>query len=110
MKRLSEYYRLPDTRVQFGGANGDGDKAGFFTFGEDSVCFGRCSCVPVARTPEHPVADAFQYARIGENSVYLPFNLDDIADNLHNERYTLPESARRMQMFMQNAYYRLRPA
>ena len=110
MKQLSEYYRMPDPWVQFSCDNGDAEETGYFTFGKDSICFGRCSSVPVARTLKQPMPDTFKYAHVGKNSVHLPFNLDDVACNLHNERYLSAESASRMQKFIRNAYYLVRPS
>jgi hypothetical protein len=110
MKRLSEYYRMPDVWVPFTCSNSAAGEAGFFTFGEDAVCFGRCSSVSVVRTLKQPLPDVFKYAQIGKNSVHLPFDLDDVVHNLQNERYTLATRASRMQRMIRNAYYFLRPS
>src|ERR1039457_7093211 len=96
-KQLSEYFRVPDPWVQFSCSNGNAEKAGFFTFGKDSVCFGKCSLVQTMRTMKQPLPDTFQYADVGKNVVHLPFNLDEVAYNLHTERYTLAESTSVMQ-------------
>ena len=109
MKQLSQYYRMPDPGIPFSCDHGDTEKPGYFTFGQDSVCFGRCSSVSVANNLNQRLADAFKYAQVGKNSVHLPFNLDEVAGNLRNERYTLTASAGYMQRLIRNAYYRLRP-
>jgi hypothetical protein len=108
-KQLGEYFRVPDPWVQFSCSNGNAEKAGFFTFGKDSVCFGKCSLVQTMRTMKQPLPDTFQYADVGKNLVHLPFNLDEVAYNLHTERYTLAESTSIMQRLIRNAYYHLRP-
>ena len=47
--------------------------------------------------------------RSARTRCYLPFDLDDVAHNLHTERYTSAESASSMQRLIRNAYYYLRP-
>jgi hypothetical protein len=106
---LAEYFRTPDPWVQFSCGSDETDRAGFFTFGKDSVCFGRCPSVQVASSAKYTLPDTFKYAQVGKNSVCLPFDLDEVARNLHTERYTLTESASWMQRFVRYAYYHLRP-
>jgi hypothetical protein len=109
-KQLSEYYKLPQPWVQFSQQCGEAAETGFFTFGGDSVCYGRCSSVQVMSDPKHPLADALKYARNGDGSVHLTFNLDEVVYNLRNERYALAASASRMHKLIRNAYYCLRPS
>ena len=107
---LCKYFRLPQSWIQVYCNQGDTGNDGFFAFGEDTVCFGGCSSVPIAPTVKHPLADALRYAQVGTNSVHLPFNLDDVVYNLHNERYALSESASPLRKIIRRAYYWLRPA
>lgn len=108
-KRLAEYFRMPNSWVQFSCGSDETERAGFFTFGKDAVCFGRCPSVQVVSRVRQPLPDTFKFAQIGKNSVCLPFDLDEVAHNLHTERYTLAESASWIQRFVRYAYYHLRP-
>jgi hypothetical protein len=110
MKQLSEYYRIPDPWVRFSCSNTTAEETGYFTFGEKAVCYGRCASVPVVRSVKQSMPDAFRYAQVGENSVHLPFDLDEVVCNLQNERYTVAAPANRMQEMVRNAYYLLRPS
>jgi len=88
-KALLDYYRIPVN--SFGSASRTDDPAGgdkgFFQLGPGNICFGR-SRYGVA--PEVKNAGKFDAAtsrlRDGDN-VDLPFDLDEVIDNLRLERY-----------------------
>jgi hypothetical protein len=84
---LSEYFRVPDDlRCRFSHQELTGD-AGFFKFGSDAVCYGRCESGPTAKSYSSQLYDALPEARAVELSVHLPFDPADVIDNLRNERY-----------------------
>ena len=109
MNPLNNYYRIPEPWVSFSCKDTVGSENGFFTFGEDVVCFGRCSTAPVSRTLKFPLPDLFKQALPGKNSVTLPFDLDDVVTNLQRERYVSAMAMSRLQRSFRNIYYRLRP-
>ena len=85
------------------------EDTGFFNFGDDAVCFGKCSSLAVARSPKPPLPDALPNAYLSENAVHLPFDLDDVVYNLRNERY--PRSADGLvRRILFDAYYFFRPS
>jgi hypothetical protein len=84
---LSEYFRLPeDLRCSFLHQEPNGT-AGFFRFGPEAICYGRCDSGPTAKTYSSDMYDALPEARAVEQCVRLPFDPADVIDNLRNERY-----------------------
>lgn len=61
---------------------------GFFNFGSDLICYGRCSAFAPKRAFDWALRDAFEFARVGEGAVTLPFHLSDVVEGLRREEYT----------------------
>jgi hypothetical protein len=90
---LSEYFRVPeDLRCRFSHQELTG-AAGFFKFGSDTTCYGRCESGPTVKVYSSQLYDALPEARAVDQCVCLPFDPADVIDNLRNERY-LSASAR----------------
>ena len=65
---------------------------GFFRFGADAVCYGQA----VGDTRPYVngnLFDALQAVRLDENKVLLPFDVDQVLNNLRYERYVTMEKA-----------------
>ncbi len=60
---------------------------GFFSFGEDSTCYGAFAREKVAQSHGDPLYDAQQDAVILDGHVVLPFDAGEVADNLRREAY-----------------------
>ena len=86
--RLTQYFRCPERYIQLAVKGPLSAERGYFRWGSDVVCYGR-SCG--ARTHES-VAKLLQDSQPDtvedENTPYLPFNLDEVADNLLYEIYS----------------------
>ena len=109
MRRLLERYRLPDSFVK---SSCDFDRAqpqGFFTFGENTICFGACSGASLASSVDDGLCDVRDLVRLHGDTLHLPFDPDQLVDNLLLERY--PTSALKFytRPVLRSLYYALRP-
>ncbi len=59
---------------------------GYFRFGEDTICFGRCLGRP-ATHPTAPLEDLLDGVRVGGSTLTMPFDPADTIANLRFERY-----------------------
>jgi hypothetical protein len=105
-----DYYRCPEEFARFGIAQELGQTPGFFRFGNQITCFGRCA-VPVAKMSNGDLPDVvpFQQARGGE--IMLPFDTDELLENLRRERYVPAEDASSFaERLIRKTYYVVRPS
>lgn len=85
---LSEYYRLPsDLRCRFLHPQHTDGAPGFFRFGSEGVCYGRCESGPTAESPSAHLYDALAEVHVEDHCVHLPFEPAEVIDNLRLERY-----------------------
>jgi hypothetical protein len=110
-RAVHEHYRcapiLPDIRV----SEGLKGPKGFFRFGHDVVCYGRTAGLAVSPSVNHALVDHLGSVRTGETAIVLPFEIDEVAENLRYERY---EGQSGWQAWIQKSrlrdiYYNLRP-
>lgn len=109
MQRLLERYRLPDSWVKCCCDRDLPQQEGFFKFGDGTICFGSCSSGLVATTPESNLRDVRASVRSDGDVLHLPFDPDQILNNLLLERYPADGSQVVMQRATRNMYYGLRP-
>lgn len=109
-KALTDYYRCPD---DFGGFTLAGDlstESGFFRFGHDTICYGRCA---TARLVTDPSYDALEHVTIDASVPCLPFDPMQVVDNLRRERYPVrvngPWKTFTAWKAIRKAYYFARP-
>jgi hypothetical protein len=84
-----DYYRLPADWLAGTSTNGDcaiGD-AGFFRFGIDNVCYGRCRSGVAADVAGSRSFDALREVRLEGTKIRLPFDFSEVIENLRLERY-----------------------
>ncbi len=110
-EKLHIYYRCPsylDGLVPAPKLNG---RRGYFRFGRDTVCYGRLCCGPVTDDPVAASADAMERIRVDGAEVRLPFDPDEIVENLRRERYAAGFCAGRPALpeVVRKAYYLMRP-
>jgi hypothetical protein len=111
---LVDYYRCPEALVPLRIQTSAADSEGFFRFGESVVCYGRSTCGTRAAYVNGNLVDAKSRVTIDGGIPVLPFNPDEVVENLRRERYVsalgsddLMSSAVRVGRFL---YYGLRPA
>jgi hypothetical protein len=78
---------VPDSVLDFGRVNPA--VKGFFRFGSEAVCFGELAGVTRAKVNGN-LHDASQAVRVQEKKVLLPFDVDQVLNNLRYERYVTP--------------------
>jgi len=101
-------YRCPDEFLDFrlvGELSGD---ASYFEFGPDLVAYGRATSLAVHNATGAALYGASHCAAVEYKQVILPFNPDEVIDNLRLERYANGQWGAR-ERFLKSLYYRLRP-
>jgi len=107
---LVQYYRCPESYVSIAQQGTLSENSGYFRFGADIVCYGRCSGLRPSASPGAPLENALRGVSSERGTVCLPFDLDQVVDSLRYERYqkdSLPHST--LQAAMASAYYFVRP-
>lgn len=106
-KALRERYRCPENLLKLTLQGELSSELGFFKFGSAAICYGRsCGLVHQSRV-DASLCDVLQRTEIDNGEVKLPFDPDEIIDNLRLERYRL--GPRAYTAFLKRIYYRLRP-
>jgi hypothetical protein len=106
---FQDYYRCPEEFARFGVAQELGQAPGFFRFGKQVTCFGR-SAGPVAQSPHGDLHDVLPLMQTRDEGIRLPFDADEILDNLRRERYvTRDEESLSPKKLIRNTYYAARP-
>lgn len=107
-KSLIEYFRCPENMVQLDQQRPLSENSGYFQFGVGTTCYGRCAGHSPSSVPEH-AAGARCDANIEGESVYLPFDLEQVVENLHCEVYAQASRSSAKKRAIAWAYYRMRP-
>jgi hypothetical protein len=82
-----DYFRCPAEFTDFRPLDVPSGSARFFRFGPDTICYGRiCSGRNGGNATGH-LDDALASVRVQENTCYLPFDPDELIENLRCERY-----------------------
>lgn len=87
LQALSDYYRVPESllgAVLAADCSGD---PGFFRFGPEAICYGRCASGVSTRIENAGLYDASKYVRFNEPKIYLPFDPAQVIENLRREEY-----------------------
>ena len=112
LQELAEYFRCPDDAADFRLSGHLSTDSGYFSFGQDTVCFGRSCAGSRAASVTEPLYDALGDVHFRESQVELPFDPSEVAGNLRHERYVAARSsmARRVvAKAVRNSYYLVRP-
>lgn len=100
-------FRCPEELCAFTVAPRLSSKPGYFRFGEDIICYGRC-LGPPAQDPSGLLYDAMEDVRIDGSGLVLPFDPNEIIENLRFERYVTATRGRG-EKALYDAYYSVRP-
>jgi hypothetical protein len=86
-------------------------QAGYFRLGPDVICYGRLSCGAAAPTPLGELDDALAYAEVKSHEIQLPFDVEEVIENLRRERYTahFHEEGQVLDEILRKTYYFIRP-
>ena len=105
---ITDYYRCPDDVADLGLEGNLNGLKGFFRFGPDAVCYGQAAGTtrPYVNGNLYDAANAVQ---VRQNKVSLPFDVDQVIDNLRYERYVSSRETWLDAEWTRDVYYRLRP-
>ena len=108
MGAVGDRYRCPENLLDFALSAPLSSDEGYFRFGANSICYGRSSCgtrQPAIHTSMYDVLDD---VRIDNGTLRLPFDPENIVQNLLLERY-LGAACRPGPGTLKKLYYILRP-
>ena len=106
-----DYFRCPENFLQFQLAGPLSADSGFFSFGPQTICYGRTSSGFRSRRVTDPLHDALADVKVDEQgALRLPLDPNEIIENLHYERYVHSDGVRVSERPLVRAvYYGLRP-
>ena len=84
---ILDQYRCQPVISSFSIVDGLNRKNGFFRLGPDLVCYGRSTSPVAAAKLSGPISDALPDVRLSSNTISLPFDMNEVVDNLRYERY-----------------------
>jgi hypothetical protein len=112
-QQFLKYFRCPDELVDFRLTADLAQRPGFFRVGSDLIAYGRTTSGQTQSEPSATLEDAASRIRAEHHAVYLPFNLDEVVENLRYERYCAatnsPQNGSLRRSLSRNTYYALRP-
>ncbi len=110
---LTDYFRCPDSLADLTVAGDLSASSGYFRFGSEIICFGQCSSGTPSAQVAAPLHDAQQHVSAKESSIQLPFDPNQVVDNLRYERYCFISSNGRNAvaagLLARKLYYLVRP-
>lgn len=109
---LRRYFKGADFARLFSLQQDLSGDAGYFEFGKGNICYGRLSAGFRSPRPDGALYDVAGDVNSDNQRVSLPFDPDEVADNLRNERYLSSNGFRNAgtdQLWVRKLYYLLRP-
>lgn len=106
---ITDYFRCPQGSAELGVEGRLNGSKGFFRFGADAVCFGQAAGGETRPVVNGNLFDASKAVRLNDNKVLLPFDVNQVLNNLRYERYVGNGGKWLEAAWMKDAYYRLRP-
>ncbi len=109
MDSITEYFRCPNVLPVFSLAKGCSEQSGYFRFGSDTIGYGR-ACVGVSPSVDGHLTDLLSAVETDHGQCVLPFDADEVVENLRRERYADPKEPHfRLTDAIKTAYYVARP-
>ena len=110
---LTEHFKCPEDSVDFSVRENPSAASGYFRFGTDLVCFGRCASVIPAQSSADLLYDCQTDISVENGTVGLPFDPVAIVNNLRYEHYKSIPSPQRKEIdansLIRTFYYLVRP-
>lgn len=103
-----DHFRCHGMIPDFCVAGALGESKGFFRFGLDAVCYGRTTCGNLSADVNAALFDIAPHVQSRDGTVLLPFDANEIVNNLRYERYVTPSGVQSWTR-VRDAYYLLRP-
>jgi hypothetical protein len=108
IETLFDHFRCPRELLNFRFGGERSSAPGFFHFGPGTVCYGRSALGPLAKETDSRLCDARRSISFEGTQILLPFDPDEIVDNLRLERYPGCRLGQ-LEQALKSAYYCLRP-
>lgn len=110
-RHFLDYYRCPRDYATFRTAETLSEDSGYFRWGLDTICYGRTACGVRTGEAEAISYDVQQDIDIRESAAILPFDVEEVIENLQRERYSahFREPGRLAHTLLRKVYYLLRP-
>ena len=111
MNVFTDRYRCDDRYGDFKVVSLRAADAGYFRFGENAVCYGRTSDGYLQPSAGDDLYDVLRNVTATECDAELPFDPDEVVDNLRYERYmeSAPRGRGLLAAFAKKSYYTFRP-
>ena len=109
IEHLIARYRIPEAVAHCCSETDLGDVLGFFEFGPDVICYGRCPSVRVSGSSSAPLNNAWDECAPECNRPCLPFDPDEVVENLLCERAFASDDHLSVDGLVRSLYYYLRP-
>ena len=106
---LIEYFRCPDRFVRLRRKGPLSPGSGFFRFGADTTCYGTHFGSQLADVVTDGLYDALPDTIVDDSTVYLPFDPEEVAENLRSELYVGDWRGKFPLSLIWKAYYFIRP-
>jgi hypothetical protein len=107
---LSQYYRCPERFVHLDHPSALEGKDGYFKFGPNTMCYGREAGRIPSASPRGRLHDALSDTAAEGGVTKLPFDPNEVADNLRFERYVHSNAdGTSMGTVARRSYYFVRP-
>lgn len=110
---VTDYFRCPNDLVNLTISSVELPETGYFRFGANSICYGKCSSGTTSPQVTETLHDALPHVVSSGSSVELPFDPVQVIDNLRHERYVSslhPEKTPdKSKSFTRKLYYLVRP-
>ena len=111
-KQFLDYFRCPASYANFRLKGELQPQPGFFLVGADLTCYGRTSLGQTHPESSGSLDDVLSAMRVERNTCVLPFDLDEVVENLRYERYDDATSEVRKSVTKavgRRTYYAMRP-
>jgi hypothetical protein len=110
---LVDYFRCPEGIGDFVPAGDLSSDSGFFKFGPEVICYGQSSSGVSAQVAHAGLHDSLHKVSVADGMLHLPFDPEQVLDNLRCERYAdhtlaAPEKSL-LKSAIRGAYYVVRP-
>jgi len=106
---MVQYFRCPENFVRLKLSEPLSESTGYFRFGSSTICYGRCSGHLPSGSPTATLHDTWSDTAVDGDSVCLPFDVDEVVNNLRLELYSQEASSRADTKSIGRVYYLLRP-
>lgn len=113
---LLDYFRCPPTYGDFALRGDLCPGEGYFRFGPDLILYGQSSLGYYADRPERATCDLIYHYCMKGSTCFIPFDADDVVENLRRERYLGISSHHQLKgknwigkRNIYSAYYKVRP-